>query len=122
MEYSILLLDDDEEILELTKCNLETVPEYKIHPFGDPVQALRRVYLFGVPDLIVTDLDLPEMSGIEFIARVSRDYPAVKAVIFTGRPEALPRDCKYPVILKEPDAYEHLVRMVESILHPPVRE
>ncbi|MBN1576528.1 MAG: response regulator [Chitinispirillaceae bacterium] len=116
MEYSILLLDDDEDLLELTRCNLESINHLKILPFSDPFQALRRIHLFELPDLIITDLDLPGMNGIDFLAEVMRLHPAVAAIIFTGHPEALPRNCRYPVILKEPNAYEHLVAMVESIL------
>ena len=116
MEYSILLLDDNEDILALTKCNLESIDNLKILQFSDPVQALRRIHLFGAPDLIITDLDLPEMNGIDFLAEVKRLHPDIKAVIFTGRPDALPKGCVFPVIRKELNAYKHLIALVRSIL------
>ena len=119
MEYSIMLLDDDEDLLELTRSNLESISYLKILPFSDPLQALRRIHLFELPHLIITDLDLPGMSGIEFLAEVLRIHPSVAAIIFTRQPESLPHNCRYPVILKEPGAYMHLIAMVESILHSP---
>jgi CheY-like chemotaxis protein len=38
----------------------------------------------GVPDLIVSDLDLPEMSGMELISRVRTEYPSVSIVAMSG--------------------------------------
>jgi DNA-binding NtrC family response regulator len=122
MEHStILLLDDDEDILELTKYNLEDTNRVKIYPFRDPIQALRRIHLFGAPDLIVTDLDLPGMHGLAFLDEATRFYPSVKAVIFTGSPESLPHCCRYPVILKRINAFENLIAMVQSMLQERMR-
>lgn len=116
MEYSVLLLDDNEAILELTKCTLECNNHLKILPFSNPIQALQRVHLFGAPDLVVTDLDLPEMNGIDFLTEVTGLYPYIRAVIFTANPDTLPYKCVYPVIIKEPKAYKQLIAMVVSAL------
>ena len=117
MNHSILLLDDNESLLELTKYTLQETGHLKILPFSDPVQALRRIHLFGLPDLIITDFDLPGMTGIDFLDEVSRIHPSVAAVIFTGRPEALPRNCRYPVVNKEPEAFTYLIALVKTMLH-----
>ena len=119
MEYSILLLDDNEELLELTKINFESINHLKILPFSDPVQALRRIELYGLPHLIVTDFHLPGMNGIDFLTEVSRHYPVVAAIIFTATIRGLPENCRYPAILKEAGSHERLLAMAKSILRLP---
>ena len=119
MEYSILLLDDNEELLELTKINFESIGHLKILPFSDPVQALRRIELYGPPHLIVTDFHLPGMTGIDFLTRVSRRHPNVAAILFTATISALPENCRYPAISKDGDSFDRLIAMAKSILYLP---
>jgi CheY-like chemotaxis protein len=119
MEYSILLLDDNEELLELIKINFESIDHFKILPFSDPVQALRRIELYGLPHLIVTDFHLPGINGIDFLTEVSRHYSNVEAILFTAATNALPENCRYPVIHKDADSYDRLIAMAKSILRLP---
>lgn len=37
-----------------------------------------------VPDLVLTDVSMPEMNGIELIKRLKEDYPAVKCVVLSS--------------------------------------
>ena len=37
-----------------------------------------------VPDLIVTDLNMPQMSGIELISHVRNRYPSISIVAMSG--------------------------------------
>jgi CheY-like chemotaxis protein len=42
-------------------------------------------YLEGiVPDLIVSDLNMPEMSGMDLISRVRTQYPSISIVAMSG--------------------------------------
>ena len=111
-----MILDQDIDCLILTENFLKNHSFHKIYSFSNPIQALQRVYLFGPPDLIITDLKLPDMSGIDFLAKAARIDKSINAIIFTGYPEALPRRCCHPVIIKEAGSYKHLMKMVMSIL------
>lgn len=37
-----------------------------------------------VPDLVLTDLQMPEMNGLELVAAVKRDYPFVPVILMTA--------------------------------------
>jgi DNA-binding NtrC family response regulator len=116
MSHSIFILDDDTKILELTKCNLESIDHVKIHLFSDPVQALHAIYNEGIPDLIITDLLMPEMNGLEFLAKITQKGPPPRALLFTGQPEKVPDSCIYPVIRKDINAFQLLHQMVVTML------
>ena len=50
---------------------------------GDGRQALAALRR-GLPDVVLTDLDMPEMNGLELVEAVRRDYPAVPVVLMTA--------------------------------------
>ncbi|MBX3443615.1 MAG: response regulator [Planctomyces sp.] len=38
-----------------------------------------------IPDLIVTDLQMPEMNGLELVEAIKREYPSIPVVLMTAR-------------------------------------
>ncbi len=86
---SILIIDDEPEVLRVLKRILEhaghTVSEA---PNGEV--ALKR--FVGQPaDLVVTDIFMPGMDGIEFLMHVRTAFPQAKVVVMSGG-GILPRD------------------------------
>jgi len=59
----ILLVDDDPDILEFLGYNLEK-EGYEVHTASNGLEALAKVNAI-IPDLIILDLMMPEMDGIE---------------------------------------------------------
>lgn len=39
----------------------------------------------GLPDVVLTDLDMPEMNGLQLVEAVRRDFPAVPVILMTAR-------------------------------------
>jgi len=58
---------------------------YEILDVASAEEALREMER-GRVDLIVTDLRLPEMSGLELIARIRQTNPRMHAILITGQP------------------------------------
>src|SRR5579871_512029 len=50
----------------------------------DGSDALLKIELH-VPDLIITDMDMPELNGLELVAVVRKAYPLVPVVLMTAR-------------------------------------
>jgi CheY-like chemotaxis protein len=117
MPYTIFILDDNQEILELTKCSLEHLPDVTLHTFSNPHLALKNIETSGIPDLIITDLKMAHMNGIEFLTRLSQQGKPLNAIIFTGNPATLPPACNYHIIFKDFHGFDKLVLEVESMLH-----
>jgi CheY-like chemotaxis protein len=38
----------------------------------------------GVPDLVLTDLQMPELNGLELVEAIHRDYPSVPVILMTA--------------------------------------
>jgi CheY-like chemotaxis protein len=80
--YQILVVDD-EDILRDTVAMIMRHGGYKVSTARNGIDALlqmRRV----VPDLIISDLNMPEMSGFEFLSVVRRRFPEVAVIAKSG--------------------------------------
>ncbi len=84
----ILLVDDDRAILEITKLNLEA-NDYRIVTANNGVEALG-IYEDRQKEikLVVTDLLMPIMNGLELTRRLRKINPAVKIIGISGRGSA----------------------------------
>ena len=84
MEKKVLIVDDNRPLVRMMTSALETL-SYGLHiasvPSGE--EALLSAAL-DQPDLMVIDLHLPGMSGIDLIQEIQDRYPSVKIVMMTG--------------------------------------
>jgi len=81
-----ILLVDDEEIflLSLSEGLSGSDAEMEILTAENGRRALE-IFRSGFKiDLLVTDLEMPEMNGFELLASVKKDFPATPAIVLTG--------------------------------------
>jgi len=78
----ILVVDDEERIRTILAAILGG-EGYQVETAGDGVEALERGTLFR-PDVIIVDLQMPRMDGIETISRFKERVPHAAAVILTA--------------------------------------
>jgi DNA-binding response OmpR family regulator len=81
---SILLVDDDPQLIRLVRANLESVG-YKVAVAMDAQSALKSIDL-DVPDLILLDIMLPDMLGYDLCKRI-REFSAVPIIMLTAKVE-----------------------------------
>ena len=67
----ILIVEDDKDIVELVRYNLEK-DDFQVQAVGDGVSALAQVKK-SAPDLVILDLMLPKLSGLEICKEIRRD-------------------------------------------------
>jgi CheY-like chemotaxis protein len=67
----IMVIEDDHDLMRLITHTLTTAGFHVIQAYGGQ-DGLRKVRL-NRPDLILTDLAMPQMSGVEVIQRVKSD-------------------------------------------------
>lgn len=84
MLLSVLIVDDMEEIRSLLRDVLELCPEFRIAgEAGDGREAVDLAEATQ-PDLIVLDLSMPTMDGLEALRCLRRVSPASRIVVFSG--------------------------------------
>jgi PAS domain S-box-containing protein len=80
---SVMVVDDDPAILEVTQLVLERSHEISVKPVGSSREALEALQKSSF-DVIVLDYDLPEINGIEFLKIIRGKGDLTPVIIFTG--------------------------------------
>ena len=78
MSKTILIVDDSATMLMSVKTNLQMYG-FAVEVATDGVQALSKLKAGLKPDLIITDINMPNMGGIEFIQQ-TRAQPRLRFV------------------------------------------
>jgi CheY-like chemotaxis protein len=81
-EYRILVVDDELSIRS-TVAFLLLSEGYSVDTAEDGFDALLRMKT-TLPDLIISDLNMPHMSGFEFLSVVRRRFPQVLVLAMSG--------------------------------------
>jgi len=84
MGHTVLLVDDEPKVLIGLTRLLRNEP-YEILTAQNAEEASQMLGSESV-DLIVSDEEMPGMSGTEFLAKVARDYPDIVRIVLTGHP------------------------------------
>jgi CheY-like chemotaxis protein len=78
----ILLVEDDDQIRVLLSVILER-SGYSVRPAPDGVVALEELRT-EVPDILLSDLYMPRMSGFELLPVVRQEFPVTRAVAMSS--------------------------------------
>ncbi len=82
MSYTVLIVDDEVEVLESLRRVLRN-EGYQIVTTASPVEAWQILEKGGI-DLLLSDIDMPELSGVELVKRVRAAHPGVVRMLLTG--------------------------------------
>ncbi len=78
----ILVVDDDPGLLRLLTIRLRA-QKYEVEPADNAVKALAAISRFR-PDLVITDLRMPEMDGIGLLRELQRRWPSLNVIMLTA--------------------------------------
>jgi len=84
---NILVADDEFDILETIVDSLEIEFDrdvLKIHQAQNGVEALELFKDGSGFDLVVTDLNMPKMDGLELVKNIMKITPGFPVIVFTG--------------------------------------
>jgi PAS domain S-box-containing protein len=84
-QIQILHVDDEPDFTDLTKSVLQNEDnQFVVETATRAEEGLARVEEYR-PDCIVSDYNMPEMNGLEFLGRVREEYPYLPFILFTGQ-------------------------------------
>jgi CheY-like chemotaxis protein len=80
--YRVLIVDDEPSICETAGQILES-EGYEVLTAKDGLEGLHALSK-SLPDLIISDLNMPRMSGFEFLAVVRERFPHIATIAMSG--------------------------------------
>ena len=81
----LMVVDDDQGVLEIMALFLRTLSGIEVRCFQSAREALRAFTAApGDYDFVVTDLEMPGMSGIEFCQQLHVLVPRIKVLLASG--------------------------------------
>ena len=104
----VLLVDDEEQILATCKLSLEIGGIREVTTISDSRQVLPHLAENPVA-LMVLDLSMPHLSGLEILAAATRDFPQVPVIVVTANDEI-----QTVVECMKLGAFDYLVKPVSS--------
>jgi diguanylate cyclase (GGDEF)-like protein len=126
----VLIVDDDENLLKFIKTALES-EGYQCETVMNPVSALEVISKHTF-DMMITDVVLPEMSGLELTKKAKKMKPHMAIIIATGYIDAFSYDeaieagasdfLKKPFTVKELTARAKHVKIVEEMRNLALRD
>ncbi|MCK6417369.1 MAG: response regulator [Alphaproteobacteria bacterium] len=114
----ILLAEDDYSMRQFLKLALEKAG-HRVEACADGLSALAALDGPESPDLLLTDIVMPGMDGIELAQQAIRKSPALRVMFITGfAAVAMDAQKNYSPakILSKPFHLNDLVKQVESLL------
>ncbi len=84
---TILLVEDDDRLRRLALVMLEQ-QGYRVLEAGSPFDALRMIReQHGAVDLLLADMIMPQMTGVDLAAQIRTEYPQIKVLFMSGYTE-----------------------------------
>lgn len=87
-KYNILLVDDYPPVRRVVKEIIETSPDLQVVGEVSDGRALLSFLQKSPPEMVLLDIAMPHLNGLEATRRVKEEYPGVKILIVTIQ------DCK----------------------------
>jgi CheY-like chemotaxis protein len=114
----VLFVDDEPSMREIMAMLLNE-EGYNVSTASDGLDALSQLRV-SPPDLIISDINMPRMSGRELLSVVRRRFPAIPVIVISGSydindgvPSEVMADAFYPKARCNPD---ELMRSVAHLL------
>lgn len=83
MKYKIIIFEDHIQMQQSLKELLEEDEDFSVTGTYDNAKDIVRIYEHQQPDLIISDIDMPEVNGLDGLAQLKKKYPDARVMIFT---------------------------------------
>jgi DNA-binding NtrC family response regulator len=110
MKHQVLVLDDEADVRAAIRLQLKDT-RFEILEAEDVQQAIGLLGNNAISiDVIICDVRMPGISGVEAVATFQREYPTTPVIVLTGFPDvALAVD-----FMKKKDVVDYLTKPVDK--------
>jgi DNA-binding response OmpR family regulator len=117
--YRLLIIDDNKEILKALTDFLSK-KKYDVVPASDGLDGLKLLEKEQQGfDLVITDLVMPNISGVGLISIIKKKFPDLPVIAITGwgeHPEALATEAQANRVLEKPFDLSELDTVIRELL------
>lgn len=85
MSATVMIVDDDADVRTVTKMMLER-KGYSVHAFGNGPQALKHIEDCIECNIVISDIIMPDMTGVELAIYIKKAKPESKVVLTSAMP------------------------------------
>lgn len=83
--YSVMLVDDEEEVIQIIMKKLDWASMgFQIVGYAHNGAEALELAEECQPDVVMTDIKMPYMDGLELSRRLKERYPSIRIIIFSG--------------------------------------
>ncbi|HZQ18250.1 MAG TPA: response regulator [Terriglobales bacterium] len=113
-----ILIVEDDDMVRHTFCNVLEREGYDVSTATDGFEALLHLQQ-DVPDILLSDLNMPQMSGFELLSVVRRRFPHIMVVAASGAyscstvPDGVVADAFYP---KGKESASILLKIIANLI------
>lgn len=104
IRYSLAVIDDDELVCKAAE--LALMKNYRVTSFGSAEEAIL-AFESSLPDLILLDIQLPGMNGIDALKTIKQKFPDSLVVMITAA-----KDIQTVVAAMKLGAYDYIVKPI----------
>lgn len=105
-KIKVLFIDDEEDLLRTITIVLSR--SYCIHTFKSAIEALQKFEEID-PDIVVCDISMPEMNGMDVLKRIKKMNPSVEVIMLTAL-----NDTQLAIQSAKDGAYDYLIKPFDS--------
>jgi DNA-binding NtrC family response regulator len=115
---TILLVDDDRAIVDFV-CDILANKGYNVRIANSAEEAIRSSKEYGGEiDLLLSDFQMPKMSGVELAVELTRTRPKLKVLLMSGFPDGMLVLNEGWHFLTKPFIPSQLLALITGLLHP----
>ena len=115
-EKARLLIVDDRKLIRTSISHLLAEVGYSVRSAEDGFSALRELRE-EIPDIVISDLNMPGMCGFEFLRVVRRRFPAIQVIAMSGAfsGDEVPSGVAADAFYQKGSSMGTLLRIIESL-------
>lgn len=83
MMLNIMIIDDEVPITTMLQKSLSKNKEFNVSAYNNPLDALKQLNS-SKPDIILLDIMMPQMDGVEALSEIKKNRPETKVVMMTA--------------------------------------
>ena len=115
----VLIIDDTEEVLNAI-CKYFVQKKYNVLSASNGLDGLKVIEAEQDSlDIIITDLVLPNISGVAVISIVKKKYPNLPVIAITGwgeHPESLAKEARADLVMEKPFKLPQLEKAARELI------